>query len=48
MDSIYLALNCQNFDWTKNPDLLVNICQNELNHYSPREKSTSVGIVNLS
>ena len=48
MDSLYLALNSQNIDYNKNPDLFFNICQNELNHHASRNKSTSVGIINLS
>ena len=39
MDSLYLALNSQNIDYTKNPELFFNICQNELNHQAPREKN---------
>ena len=38
MDSLYLALNSKNIDYTKNPDLFFNICQNELNHHAPRKK----------
>ena len=38
MDSLYLSLNCQNIDCTKNPDLFVNICHIELNHYALRKK----------
>ena len=41
MDSLYLALYSQNIDYTKNPDLFFNICQNELNHQAPR-KSKSI------
>ena len=48
MDSLYLALNSQNIDYTRNPDLFFNICQNELNHHAPRKKKTSAGIMNLS
>ena len=48
MDSLYLALNSQNIDHTKNPDLFFNICLNELNHHAPRKKNTSIGIINLS
>ena len=38
MDSLYLALNCQNIDYTKSPDLFFNICQNELDYHAPRKK----------
>ena len=38
MDSLYFAINSQNIDYTKIPDLFFNICQNELNHDAPREK----------
>ena len=48
MNSLYLALNSQNIDYTKNPDLFFSICLSKLNHHSPRKKSTSVGIINLS
>ena len=48
MSSLYLALNSQNIDYTKNPDLFFSICLSKLNHHSPRKKSTSVGIINLS
>ena len=44
MDSLYLALNSQNIDYTKNPDLFFN----GLNHHAPPKKSASVGIINLS
>ena len=36
MDSLYLALNSQIIDYTKNPDLFFKVCQNELNHHAPR------------
>ena len=39
MDSLYLALNSQNIDYTKNPELFFNKCQNELNHEAPRQKN---------
>ena len=42
MDSLYLALKSQNTDYTKNPDLFFNICENELNHHALRKKSTTV------
>ena len=45
MDSLYLALKSQNTDYTKNPDLFFNICENELNHHALRKKSTTVGII---
>ena len=38
MDSLHLALNSQNIDYTKIPDLFFNICQNELNHHTPIKK----------
>ena len=38
MDSLYLALNNQNIDYTKNTDLFFNICQNELSHHVARKK----------
>ena len=38
LDSLHLALNSQNIDYTKNPDLFFNICQNELNYLVPRKK----------
>ena len=34
MDSLHLALNSQNIDYTKNPDLFFN----GLNHHAPRKK----------
>ena len=43
MDSPYLTLNSQNIDYTKNPDLIFNICQNELNHHAPRKKMYITG-----
>ena len=48
MESLYLTLNRQNIDYTKNPDLFFNKCQNELNHNAPRKKSTSVRIISFS
>ena len=39
MDSSYLALNSQNIDYTKNPELFFNKCKNELNHQAPRQKN---------
>ena len=38
MDSLYLALNSQNIDYTKNPELFFNKCQNELNHQASKTK----------
>ena len=38
MDSLYLVLNSQNFDYTKKSDLFFNICQNELNDHVPIKK----------
>ena len=43
MDSPYLTLNSQNIDYTKNPDLIFKICQNELNHHAPRKKMYITG-----
>ena len=43
MDSLYLALNNQNNDYTKNPGLFFNICQDEWNHHVPK-KGISVDI----
>ena len=37
MDSLYLALNSQNIDYTKNPGLFFNICQDEWNHHVPKK-----------
>ena len=37
MGSLHLALNSQNIDYTKNPGLFFNICQNELNHHAPNK-----------
>ena len=48
MDFLYLALNKQNVDYTKNPDTFFNVCQTELNYHAPRKKSTFEGITNLS
>ena len=39
MDSIYFTLNSQNIDYTKNPDLFFNTCQNELNHHALSKKA---------
>ena len=43
MDSLHLALDSQNTDYTKNPDLFFNICQNELNRHAPRKKKDIYG-----
>ena len=48
MDSLDLALNSQNTDYTTNPDLFFNICQNKLNHHAPRKKRKFVRIITLS
>ena len=48
MDSVKLTLNSQDVDYTKNPQLFFELCRNELEHYSPKKKSTSVGTINLS
>ena len=42
MDS-YIWLYSQFIDYTKNPDLFFNICQNELNHHAPRKKKYICG-----
>ena len=38
MDSLILALNSRNIDYTKNPDVFFEVCQNELNHHTPRKR----------
>ena len=38
MDSLILALNSRNIDYTKNPDVFFEVCQNELNHHAPRKR----------
>ena len=38
MNSLQSALNSQNSDHIKNPDLFFNICQEVLNHHAPRKK----------
>ena len=38
MDSLILALNSRNIDYTKNPDVFCEVCQNELNHHAPRKR----------
>ena len=38
MDSLILALNSRNIDYTKNPDVFFEVCQNELNHDAPRKR----------
>ena len=48
MDSLKLTLHSEDIDYTKNPQLLFELCRNELEHHAPRKKSTSVGIINLS
>ena len=48
MDSLDLALNIQNIDYTKNPDLFFHMCQNKLNHHAPRKKRKFVRIIKLS
>ena len=37
MVSLNLALNSQNINYTKNPDLLFEICQDDLNYHVPRK-----------
>ena len=39
MNSLQLALNNQNGDYIKNPDLIFNICHEVLNKYAPRKKN---------
>ena len=48
MHSLKLTLNSQDVDSTKNTQLFFESCLNELEHYAPRKKSTSVEIINLS
>ena len=38
LDSLYLTLNNQNIDYTKNLDLSFNMCHNELNYHARRKK----------
>ena len=38
MDSLILALNSRNIDYTKNPDVFFEVCQNELDHHAPRKR----------
>ena len=38
MVSLNLALNNQNINYTKSPDLLFEICQDDLNYHVPRKK----------
>ena len=38
MDSLILALSSRNIDYTKNPDVFFEVCQNELNHHAPRKR----------
>ena len=42
MDSLKSTLNSQDGDYTKNPQLFFELCQNELEYYAPRKKSTIV------
>ena len=38
MNSLQSALNSQNSDYVKNPDLFFRICQGVLNHHAPGKK----------
>ena len=38
MDSLKLTLNSQDVDYTKNSQLFVALCRNELEHHAPRTK----------
>ena len=38
MDSLILALNSRNIDYTKNPDVFFEVYQNELNDHDPRKR----------
>ena len=38
MNSLQSALNTQNSDYVKNPDLFFNICPELLNHHASRKK----------
>ena len=38
MDSLKLTLNSQDVNYTKNPQLFFELCQNELDHHASRKK----------
>ena len=38
MDSLKLTWNSQDVDYTKNPQLLFELCRNELEYHAPRKK----------
>ena len=38
MDSPKLTSNSQGLDYTKNPQLFFELCQNEIEHHAPRKK----------
>ena len=38
MDSLKLTLNSQDVDYAKNPQLFFELCRNELDHHTPRNK----------
>ena len=42
IDSLKSTLNNQDGDYTKNPQQFFELCQNELEYYAPRKKSTAV------
>ena len=48
MNSLQSALNNQNGDYVKNPNLFFNFCHEILNKHALRKKSTYAGIINLS
>ena len=48
MYSPKLTLNSQDVDYTKNPQLCLELCRNELDHHAPRKKKYIRGNVNLS
>ena len=48
MDSLILALNSRNIDYTKNPDVFFEVCQMSLTIMLQEKENTSVGIIDLS
>ena len=40
--SLKLTLNSPDVDYTKNPQIFFELCQNEIEPHAPRKKSTSV------
>ena len=43
MDSPKLTSNSQGLDYTKNPQLFFELCQNEIEHHAPRKKKYLCG-----